>query len=81
MSNPDMMRQVLDNPMVQSMMQNPDLMRNMITSNPQMQQLMEVSQGGRCGVGLCVWGSEEGWMVKLFCSWYGRGGTQWFIVC
>ena len=43
MSNPEMMRQVLDNPMVQSMMQNPDMMRNMIMSNPQMQQLMEVS--------------------------------------
>ncbi|XP_072050623.1 ubiquilin-1-like [Amphiura filiformis] len=41
MSNPEMMRQVLDNPMVQSMMQNPDLMRNMIMSNPQMQNLME----------------------------------------
>lgn len=41
MSNPDMMRQVLDNPMVQNLMQNPELMRQMIMGNPQMQQLME----------------------------------------
>lgn len=43
MSNPDMMRQVLDNPMVQNLMQNPEMMRQMIMGNPQMQQLMEVS--------------------------------------
>ncbi|XP_071845619.1 ubiquilin-1-like [Apostichopus japonicus] len=41
MSNPDMMRQVLDNPMVQNLMQNPEMMRQMIMGNPQMQQLME----------------------------------------
>ncbi|XP_076354648.1 ubiquilin-1-like isoform X2 [Tachypleus tridentatus] len=41
LSNPDMMRQLMDNPMVQSMMNNPEYMRQLITSNPQMQQLME----------------------------------------
>ncbi|XP_071503593.1 ubiquilin-1-like [Diadema antillarum] len=41
MSNPDMMRQVLDNPMVQNMMQNPELLRNLVLSNPQMQNIME----------------------------------------
>ncbi|XP_030833278.1 ubiquilin-1-like [Strongylocentrotus purpuratus] len=41
MSNPDMMRQVLDNPMVQNMMQNPDIFRNLVLGNPQMQQIME----------------------------------------
>ncbi|XP_022099681.1 ubiquilin-1-like [Acanthaster planci] len=41
LSNPDMMQQVLNNPMTQSLMQNPDLMRQMILSNPQMQELME----------------------------------------
>ncbi|XP_068694295.1 ubiquilin-1-like [Montipora foliosa] len=41
MSNPDVLRQVMDNPMVQSMMSNPDLIRQMILSNPQMQQLIE----------------------------------------
>lgn len=41
MSNPDMMRTILDNPMVQQMMNNPDTMRSLITSNPQMQDLMQ----------------------------------------
>lgn len=41
MNNPNLMRGVLDNPMVQQMMNNPDLMRNLITSNPQMQELMQ----------------------------------------
>lgn len=41
MNNPNLMRSVLDNPMVQQMMNNPDLMRNLITSNPQMQELMQ----------------------------------------
>lgn len=41
MSNPDMMRQMLDNPMVQSLMSNPDIIREMMMSNPQMQSLVE----------------------------------------
>lgn len=41
MSNPELMRTVLDNPFVQQMMNNPDTMRNLITSNPQMQDLMQ----------------------------------------
>ena len=44
MSNPDMLRQMMDNPMVQSLMSNPDVMRQMITSNPQMRELMEVNR-------------------------------------
>eukprot|EP00058_Branchiostoma_floridae_P013290 XP_002598778.1 hypothetical protein BRAFLDRAFT_58152 [Branchiostoma floridae] len=39
--NPDMLTQMMENPFVQSMMSNPDLLRNLIVSNPQMQQLME----------------------------------------
>lgn len=39
--NPDMMRQMLDNPMVQSLMSNPDIIREMMMSNPQMQSLVE----------------------------------------
>lgn len=39
-SNPDMLRQVLDNPLVQQMMNDPENMRTLITSNPQMQDLM-----------------------------------------
>lgn len=41
MSNPDMLRQMLDNPMVQSLMSNPDVIRELMMSNPQMQSLME----------------------------------------
>uniref|UniRef100_A0AAR2LI00 Ubiquilin-4 n=1 Tax=Pygocentrus nattereri TaxID=42514 RepID=A0AAR2LI00_PYGNA len=41
MSNPEMLSQIMENPLVQNMMSNPDLMRQMIMANPQMQQLME----------------------------------------
>ncbi len=41
LSNPDMLRQMMDNPLVQSLMSNPDYMRQILTSNPQMQQLLE----------------------------------------
>lgn len=41
MSNPDTMRTLLDNPLVQQMMNNPDTMRSLITANPQMQDLMQ----------------------------------------
>lgn len=46
MQNPDMMRQMLDNPMVQSLMSNPDVIRQMMMSNPQMQSLIEVRKEG-----------------------------------
>lgn len=51
LNNPEMMRQIMDNPFVQQLMNNPEYMRAIITSNPQMQQLMEVGvfllgQGG-----------------------------------
>ena len=42
MSNPEMVQRMMDNPMVQSLMSNPDVMRQLITSNPQMRDLMEV---------------------------------------
>ncbi|KAK2583109.1 hypothetical protein KPH14_009135 [Odynerus spinipes] len=41
LSNPETMRQVLDNPLVQSFMNNPENMRNLVTANPQMQELMQ----------------------------------------
>lgn len=41
MSSPEMLSQIMENPLVQNMMSNPDLMRQMIVANPQMQQLME----------------------------------------
>lgn len=40
-SNPDLLRQLMENPFVQSLMSNPDYMRQLIVGNPQMQQLME----------------------------------------
>lgn len=48
LSNPDMLRQVLDNPLVQQMMNDPENMRTLITSNPQMQDLMSVSDTHIC---------------------------------
>ncbi|XP_064461063.1 ubiquilin-1-like [Ornithodoros turicata] len=41
MSNPDLLRQLMDNPFVQSLMSNPDYMHQIIVANPQMQQIME----------------------------------------
>lgn len=41
LGNPDLLRQVLDNPLVQRLMNDPENMRALITSNPQMQELME----------------------------------------
>lgn len=41
MGNPELMRTILDNPLVQQMLNNPDTMRTLITSNPQMQDLMQ----------------------------------------
>lgn len=43
LSNPDSLRQMMDNPLVQSLMSNPDYIRQIMTSNPQMQQLLEVN--------------------------------------
>lgn len=41
LSNPETMRQVLDNPFVQSLMNNPENLRNLVVANPQMQELMQ----------------------------------------
>jgi len=41
MNNPEMVRQIMDNPLVQSLMSDPNYVRTLLTSNPQMQQLME----------------------------------------
>merc|ERR1712038_947982 len=40
-NNPDLMRQLMDSPLTQSLMSNPEVMRGLIQSNPQMRQLME----------------------------------------
>ena len=39
MSNPDMMRQLMDSPLTQSLMSNPEILRTLIQANPQMQQV------------------------------------------
>lgn len=44
MSNPDMLRQMLDNPLIQSLTSNPEFLRNVMMNNPQMQQLVEVKK-------------------------------------
>nr|XP_023020944.1 ubiquilin-1-like [Leptinotarsa decemlineata] len=41
LANPEMLNNVLDNPLVQRIMYNPDNMRALLTRNPQMQELME----------------------------------------
>lgn len=40
-SNPEMMADIMNSPMMQSMLNNPEFLRNMMTSNPQMRQVME----------------------------------------
>lgn len=42
--NPDMLRQLMDNPLVQQIMGDPSNMRQLILSNPQMQELIEVKK-------------------------------------
>lgn len=39
--NPELIRQTLDNPYVQSLMSNPELMQQIMMGNPQLRQLME----------------------------------------
>lgn len=41
LSNPETMRQVFDNPLVQSLMDNPENVRLLVSANPQMQELMQ----------------------------------------
>jgi hypothetical protein len=45
MSNPELMQQVMESPMMQNLMSNPENLQNMLTANPQIQQLMEVWDG------------------------------------
>jgi ubiquilin len=35
--NPEMMRQMMDSPMMRSMTENPEMLRMMLESNPQLQ--------------------------------------------
>ena len=39
--NPDMMREIMNTPAMQSLMNNPELIRSMMMSNPQMREIMD----------------------------------------
>ncbi|XP_071914711.1 ubiquitin domain-containing protein DSK2a isoform X1 [Coffea arabica] len=39
--NPNMMRDILNMPLVQNLMNNPDIIRNLIMNNPQMREIMD----------------------------------------
>ncbi|KAL3527287.1 hypothetical protein ACH5RR_011943 [Cinchona calisaya] len=39
--DPNMMRDILNMPLVQNLMNNPEIIRNLITSNPQMREIMD----------------------------------------
>jgi ubiquilin len=41
LQNPELLRNMLENPMVQSLMSNPDVIQNLFQANPQMRELME----------------------------------------
>ena len=43
MSNPELLRQMMESPMMQNLMSNPEALQGLLTSNPQIQQLMEVA--------------------------------------
>jgi ubiquilin len=43
MSNPAQLQQLMDSPVVQSITSNPDLLRSLLTNNPQIRDLMEVN--------------------------------------
>lgn len=40
--NPELLRNVMDSPLVQSLMSNPEVMRSIMESNPQMREIIEV---------------------------------------
>lgn len=42
LQNPEMMQEVMNSPIMQSLTSNPEIMRSIMMSNPEMQQLMEV---------------------------------------
>ena len=44
MRNPELLRNVMESPLVQSLVSNPEVMRSIMQSNPQMREIMEVFQ-------------------------------------
>lgn len=47
MSNPETLGQLMSNPFVQQLMSDPNNMRSIFMSNPQMQELMEVNSSSK----------------------------------
>merc|ERR550514_2428830 len=43
MSNPEMVREMMNSPMVQQMMSNPEMLRTIVRMNPQLNELMETN--------------------------------------
>lgn len=43
MRNPEMMQQIMSSPMMDNLMNNPDLMRDMMLNNPQMQSMLDAN--------------------------------------
>lgn len=43
MQNPDLLAQIMDSPMMQNVLNNPDTMRNMMAQNPQMQAMLDAN--------------------------------------
>lgn len=41
MSNPNLVREIMNSPAMQNLLNNPDIVRNLLMSNPQMQELMD----------------------------------------
>ena len=42
MNNPQAMQQMMSSPLMQSLFNNPEMLRSMMMMNPQMRELMEV---------------------------------------
>ena len=53
MKNPEMIRQMVDNPLVQQLMANPAVMKEMMMSAPQSRELLEV-QSFVIVLGICT---------------------------
>jgi ubiquilin len=47
LSNPDMIREMVQNPLVQQLMANPGVITELISSNPQTKDWLKVSAVGR----------------------------------
>lgn len=44
MNNPEALREIMNQPMMQSVFSNPDIMRSLIADNPSIQQIIQVSR-------------------------------------